>query len=589
VDFAPGDRVDRYVLVQELGEGGQGSVWRAEDPLSPEKPRAIKLVPLVLARPNDVERVRREARALARLEHPSLVRCHALFEDLKHSALGVVMDFVDGMSLRAAADEPWITDHHRTMALKHIARALAYVHQNGVVHRDLKLDNVLVTRAFWDAPDDPGNVKVVDFGIAKVADGSHALTALDAIVGTLAYLSPELLDPAFFKSTGITAASDVFAFGVVGYKLLVGGHPTGLGGKAGIVDYGAAYRAVADREPPWPTDLPADSWGHLLADCLRVQPSQRIADGTTLVHRCEDSGEVTSRLRSTPQADPLAPTAQVVPPDPERAARALAATQRDVAVPARPEVGANTLTSGNGASRTSEPRSKVTPIVVALLLAGGVGAGALLLRPSGPPSPPIEATSVPSATPSQAPPRPGPLVVPTPDDAPTEADVIESPTRPHGCSADRPICECCPSGRDCGPGACDDGLNPDESWHLKLAGGTAFGREIGVNGLDQQLCLRIKRAGERPSCTRLAAPDAGSTPLMYVSGGELTGFGLELELRDPSDAGVPLRAVVKRKMTRLVLCQGIDVDLLGDGGAAAKLRFFLDDPSAPAQACRPPR
>ena len=291
MDFAPGDRVDRYVLVQPLGEGGQGSVWRAEDPLAPGQPRAIKLVPLVLARPNDVERVRREARALAKLEHASLVRCHALFEDLKHSALGVVMDFVDGTSLRVAADEPWMTDQHRVAALRHIARALSYVHQEGVVHRDLKLDNVLVRRAFWDAPEKAENIKLVDFGIAKVSDGSHALTAVDTIVGTLAYLSPELLDPAFFKSSGATAAVDVFAFGVLAWKLLVGGHPTGLPAGAGIVDYGAAYRALANRELPWPADAPSGAWGTLLSDCLRVRAPDRIADGRLLAERCEQTGD----------------------------------------------------------------------------------------------------------------------------------------------------------------------------------------------------------------------------------------------------------------------------------------------------------
>ena len=136
-----------------------------------------------------------------------------------------------------------------------------------------------------------------------------------------------------------------------------------------------------------------------------------------------------------------------------------------------------------------------------------------------------------------------------------------------------------------------DVLNPDENWHLRLAGGTIDGHELGTAGKDLELCVRIARAKEHLSCTRLTAPDAG-THLASGIGAELLGYGLELELRDSADGGAPRRALSKRKMTRLLLCQGFDVDLLSaDGGAAppAKLRFYLDDPTSPSESCSAPR
>jgi eukaryotic-like serine/threonine-protein kinase len=618
VDFAPGDRVDRYALVQPLGEGGQGSVWRAEDPLAPGQPRAVKLVPLVLARPNDVERVRREARALAKLEHPSLVRCHALFEDLKHSALGVVMDFVDGTSLRAAADEPWMTDQHRFAALRHIAHALAYVHREGVVHRDLKLDNVLVRRAFWDDPEKAENIKLVDFGIAKVSDGSHALTAVDTIVGTIAYLSPELLDPSFFQSNGATAAADVFAFGVLAWKLLVGGHPTGLGAGAGIVAYGAAYRMVAGNTQRWPANAPPGAWGQLLEDCLRVRASERIADGGTLAARCDQAGDFTTSRRpelAAEPADPLAPTAEIgpgpVPPSADRVARAHAVTEHQAVVARPPEreditndavvkplesaaPRAATQLSAPLAAPARESSSKAAPIAlgaIVLALAGGVAAVALW-KPPPEPSPPLLPTATQAPTRSAEPRATPPIVAPeaAAEDAPNEA-MAESPTRPVGCSADQPVCECCASGRDCAPGRCDEVLNPDENWIVRLGSATMDGTDVGKSA-DVELCARIVRAGDRTRCTRLGAPDADTAKLFYVTYGDVQGYGIEFELRSGTDAGTrTLRAKLKGKLTRLALCQGIEIDQFtavepGSGGTG-KILIFLDDQTAPTEKCAP--
>ncbi len=93
MEISAGARIDRYLLVEPLGEGGQGSVWKAVDALDASRVVALKLVSIAQTKPTHLERVRREARALAKLEHPSLVRCHGLFEDFKASVLGLVLAF----------------------------------------------------------------------------------------------------------------------------------------------------------------------------------------------------------------------------------------------------------------------------------------------------------------------------------------------------------------------------------------------------------------------------------------------------------------------------------------------------------------
>ena len=227
-----------------LGEGAQGSVWKADDLLHPEQPRALKLVRLAATRRDDAERVRREARGLSTLKHASLVSCHALFEDLKLGVLGMALDFVDGQSLGKALVDSRLTDRHRVKALCHVARALAYVHGEGHLHRDLKLDNVLVTQKFYENPEEPSNVKLVDFGIARFGVVDQALTATNAIVGTMTYIAPELLDPRFFGAKEPSPAADVFAFGVMAHKISARRPPNGL---AAGLEPGRLWRRLSAR------------------------------------------------------------------------------------------------------------------------------------------------------------------------------------------------------------------------------------------------------------------------------------------------------------------------------------------------------
>src|SRR5262249_20993185 len=140
---------DRYTLIEPLGQGGQGSVWRAFDKNTGEE-RALKIADLRDHDPGAAERARREINLGKEAVHPALVKCHSLLEiPAADNLLVLVFDFVPATPLANVLDDPQLGRWHKLAALRHIAGALAHLHRVGVVHRDLKPENVLVTPVFW--------------------------------------------------------------------------------------------------------------------------------------------------------------------------------------------------------------------------------------------------------------------------------------------------------------------------------------------------------------------------------------------------------------------------------------------------------
>lgn len=281
MSLAPGATVDRYRLLAPAGEGGQGTVWRAEDPLKHGSLVALKLLPISAAPPASMERFRREARVLARLSHPSLPRCHALFEDLKHDVVGIALDFIDGSPLSVLVTSERLGPALRARVLAHLAAALAYIHESGLVHRDVKPQNVMIADRFFDRPDDPEGVKLVDFGIAAEPHNPNPLTVRGSVMGTVEYLAPELLDRGHWQPPADGPERDVFALGVLAHELLLGKHPTGVPADAALGDYLVAYRQHANTV--FPEGIEGDPFEAFYRGTLALRSADRAPNGSAVV------------------------------------------------------------------------------------------------------------------------------------------------------------------------------------------------------------------------------------------------------------------------------------------------------------------
>ncbi|MGA7989813.1 MAG: serine/threonine-protein kinase, partial [Thermoanaerobaculia bacterium] len=209
--LAPGARFGDYEILAELGAGGMGKVYRARD-LTLERLVALKtLAPLYGSDAGFVQRFLKEARAAARLNHPSIVQIYDFgqVEDTYYLA----MEYVDGHSLGAYLRRGHFAERDALLVIRHAARALAVAHAEGLVHRDIKPDNLMLTSK--------GEVKLVDLGIAKRVDEDQSLTQTGHAVGTPHYISPEQIR----GLKDIDARADVYSLGATLYHLVTGHTP----------------------------------------------------------------------------------------------------------------------------------------------------------------------------------------------------------------------------------------------------------------------------------------------------------------------------------------------------------------------------
>jgi serine/threonine-protein kinase len=268
----------RYRLVERVGAGGMGEVWRAVDEVL-GRTVAVKLVlPSLHTDPDFARRFLAEARAMASVHHPGVVAIHDFGETRHHGVDRVaylVMEYVAGEPLSSVLARVGRLSAATTMDLvSQTAQALQAVHNHGIVHRDVKPANLLVR------PD--GSIALTDFGIALGAD-AMALTQPGTVLGTPSYISPEQV-----QGQPASARSDVYALGLVAYECLAGRRPF-----VGEDPFGAALQRVHHAPPALPADVPPRIAG-VVSQALAADPARRwqtAAEFALAAQRAVDGGQ----------------------------------------------------------------------------------------------------------------------------------------------------------------------------------------------------------------------------------------------------------------------------------------------------------
>jgi serine/threonine-protein kinase len=408
--MTPSRRLGRYELLDVLGHGAMGVVYKAHDSFL-DRIVAVKTYRQDVPITDEVKRrFEREVRTAGKLNHPNIVVVYD--GGLEQSVPYLAMEFVEGPTLAAElARHDRVPIDRALYIIRKIADGLAYAHARGVVHRDLKPANILL--AGGTEP------KIADFGVAKLMSSASA-TALTAAVGTPSYMAPEQIE-----GRGVDSRSDVFALGILAYELVTGRQPF----------VGEGWTAVmfqimnVEPEPATAIDasLPAAVDG-VLARSLAKNPDDRTADVVTFAKELAEA--------LTPRATFRVPVEhREILKDPDESLDAGAFEGfRDLAPPPR--------------ERSRRPRSSLAPIsAVAVLLVGVLAVvfhlrrsnrDATLLSQAQPPigmatgAPPTEVparapTAAPTAAPTERPPTPVPRPTARPTEPPRAQPTVKRP------------------------------------------------------------------------------------------------------------------------------------------------------------------
>lgn len=244
---SPGTLIGAYKLIEQVGEGGMGTVWMAQQTQPVKRVVALKLIKPGMDSKQVIARFEAERQALALMDHVNIARVL----DAGTTSAGrpyFVMDLVKGVPITKYCDEHHLTPRQRLELFIPVCQAVQHAHQKGIIHRDIKPSNVLV--ALYDGRPMP---KVIDFGVAKAVGQPLTertlVTGLGAIVGTPEYMSPEQAE---IRQLDIDTRSDIYSLGVLLYELLTGSPPfssTELA-KAGMLEM---LRVIREREPSKPS------------------------------------------------------------------------------------------------------------------------------------------------------------------------------------------------------------------------------------------------------------------------------------------------------------------------------------------------
>ncbi len=254
----PGTVIGPYKLLQQIGEGGMGTVFMAEQTQPVKRKVALKVIKAGMDSRQVIARFEAERQALALMDHVNIARVF----DAGATESGLpyfVMELVHGVPITKYCDDNHLTPRERLELFVPVCQAIQHAHQKGVIHRDVKPSNVMVT--LYDGKPVP---KVIDFGVAKAIDQrlteGTLFTQYGAMVGTLEYMSPEQAE---MSALGVDTRSDIYSLGVLLYELLTGGTPLSHK-RIREAAYGEVLRMIKEEEPPRPSTRLSDS-GEALA------------------------------------------------------------------------------------------------------------------------------------------------------------------------------------------------------------------------------------------------------------------------------------------------------------------------------------
>jgi len=290
----PGDYIDdRFWVETRIGAGGMGVVFRGIDEQTGERV-AIKIV--LDQKASDLTRARREAMAVALLEHPGIVR-HVANGLTPDGELYLVMEWIDGITLAERIERVGLSLQEAVAVMRQVAAALAVAHDAGIVHRDVKPSNVVLQGG------DVNRVKLIDFGVARFATVAMSLTLTGMAMGTPGYMAPEQAR----GNRELTPATDVFGLAALFYECA-----TGRSAFSGAHQAAVMVKVLFSEPPPFAERCPEAPPGlvHLLERMLAKEAPLRPADGAAVVAELDKIGALPDGpRRSLVVEDPPLPSA----------------------------------------------------------------------------------------------------------------------------------------------------------------------------------------------------------------------------------------------------------------------------------------
>jgi serine/threonine protein kinase len=337
---------DRYQLLESIGRGGMATIYRGRD-LRMDRVVAIKVLREMYSNdPKFVMRFQREAKAASSLQHPNIVQVFDYGQT--NGNYYIVMEMVEGTDLRRYLKPRGMLDVEKTIIIAHdVALGLGAAHRRGIVHRDVKPQNILIGRS--------GAIKLTDFGIASVYKDINAerLTTTGMTLGTVQYYAPEQA-----QGEIVSPAADVYALGIVMYEMLTGRTPFD-----GDTPVAVAMQHIQDEPTPpgrFNPNIPP-ALEEVILRCLEKIPEMRYRDGSQLARALEALGdaEFDETIPYTPGSGPKPVPGSQIPPRPSGSGRA-AAQQGQIATSSPDYVlPGDGVSEHNGASPAAVPQQQL--------------------------------------------------------------------------------------------------------------------------------------------------------------------------------------------------------------------------------------